>query len=208
MIPLVNRDKVGTLILGYYRNGTHFLKDVIADQDPSIQQYGEICNDNTTAELEKLTALSGYKICILNNVTPKFFLAGRRDLLEKWHVINLTRADKIHHFISHWFWLQNTEQERIQNSGQFQHHGTDHSSYKHFVDQGQNTYDTDFIAVWLQEQLINYLLPSDATVDYSELPNYATDDIQWQPNMYDTVTLEDLFSNHKEIQQLLGNFTI
>lgn len=205
---MIDPNKVGTLILGYYRNGTHFLKDVIIDQNPLIRQYDEVCNDNTIAELEKLTVLSGYKVCILNNTVPKFFLAGRRDLLEKWHVINLTRNDKIHHFISHWFWQQNTVQERFQDSGQFRHHGTDHRSYKNFVSQGRNTCNTESIIVWLQEQLINHHLPGDVTVDYSELPNYATDNIQWQPNKYDTIALEDLFDNHKEIQQLLGKFTI
>ena len=87
MIPVIDHNKVGTLILGYYRNGTHFLKDVIVDQYPSIQQFDEVCNDNTMAELEKLTWLPGYKICILNNSIPKFFLVGRRDLLEKWFVV-------------------------------------------------------------------------------------------------------------------------
>jgi hypothetical protein len=208
MVPMVDHDKVGTLILGYYRNGTHFLKDVIVDQHPLIQQFDEICNNNTIAELETLTEIPGYKVCILNNAIPKFFLVGRKDLLEKWHVINLTRNDKIHHFISYWFWEQNTMQERLQDSGQFRHHGTDHRSYKNLLAQGQYTYNTNSIVAWLQEQLINHHLPGNVTVDYSELPNYATDNIQWQPNKYNTITLKDLFSNHEEIQHLLGNFTI
>jgi hypothetical protein len=178
------------------------------EQHPTIQRFDEVCNDNTIAELEKLTVLAGYKVCILNNAVPKFFLVGRKDLLEKWHVINLTRHDKVHHFISHWFWMQNTQQERLQDAGQFRHHGTDHATYKNLLANNRSTYDTDSIIVWLQEQLINYHLPGDVTVDYSELPNYATDNIQWQPNKYDTITLSDLFDNHKEIQDLLGNFTI
>lgn len=208
MIPLVDHSKVGTLILGYYRNGTHFLRDVIVDQYPLIQQFDEVCNDNTIAELETLTMIPGYKICILNNTIPKFFLVGRKDLLEKWHVINLTRNDKISHFISHWVWMQNTQQERLQDSGQFKHHGTDHSCYENLLVNVPDIYHTHSIVVWLQEQLINYHLPSSATVDYSELPNYVTDNIQWQPNKYDTITLKDMFVNHKDLEDLLSNFTI
>jgi len=208
MIPVIDQNKVGTLILGYYRNGTHFLKDAIVDQHPSIQQFDEVCNDNTIAELEALTERPDYKICILNNTIPKFFLVSRKDLLKKWHVINLTRNDKIHHFISYWFWEQNTMQQRLEDSGQFRHHGTDYHSYKNLLTQGQRTYSTDAVVAWLQEQLINHHLHSDVTVDYSELPNYATDNIHWQPNKYETITLEDLFSNHKEIQDLLANFII
>ena len=208
MIPMVNHNKVGTLILGYYRNGTHFLKDVIVDKHPHIKQFDEVCNDNTLAELERLTAIPEYKICILNNTVPKFFLASRLDLLKKWHVINLTRSDKVQHFISSWFWMQNTTQERLQDSGQFKHHGTDHNNYKNLVTKGPITYNTSSVVVWLQEQLINYHLHSDVTVDYGELPSYATNNIQWQPNKYDAITLEDLFVNHNEIQHLLGNFTV
>jgi hypothetical protein len=208
MIPLVDYDKVGTLILGYYRNGTHFLKDVIVDQNPDIIQLDEVCNDNTLAELERLTDISKYKICILNNTVPKFFLASRRDLLQKWHVINLTRNDKVHHFISHWFWMQNTIQERFQDTGQFRHHNTDHDSYKNMLVKDRSTYDIQAIVVWLQEQLINYYLDNNATVDYSELPSYATDNIKWQPNKYGTIDLIDIFDNHKEIEDLLGHFTV
>ena len=208
MIPLVDHDKVGTLILGYYRNGTHFLKDVIVDQHPGIIQLDEVCNDNTLDELERLTDMSKYKICILNNTAPKFFLASRRDLLKKWHVINLTRNNKVHHFISHWFWIQNTLQERFQDTGRFRHHDTEHDSYKNMLAQGRSTYDPQAIVAWLQEQLINHHLDSDATVDYSELPRYATDNIKWQPNKYGTINLIDIFDNHKEIEDLLGNFTV
>jgi len=206
MIAMIDQNKVGTLILGYYRNGTHFLKDVIVDQYPSIQNFDEICNNNTIVELEALTKIPKYKICILNNTVPKFFLVGRKDLLKKWHVINLTRHNKIHHFISHWFWQQNTMQERLEDSGQFRHHGTDYQSYKNALAYGQRIHSTDAIVVWLQEQLINYHLPNDVTVDYSELPIYATNNIQWQPNKYETITLKDLFSNHKEIEDLLTRF--
>jgi hypothetical protein len=207
MITMLDHNKVGTLILGYYRNGTHFLSDVIADHHLKIRQYGEICNDNTLADFETLTKIPGYKICILNNTVPKFFLKGRKDLLKKWHVINLTRNDKVHHFISNWFWMQNSEQERLRDTGQFKHHDTDHSSYKNLLTDGRITYDIHLIATWLQEQLINLYLPSDVTIDYSELPDLATNNIKWQPNRYDTITLNDLFDNHKEIENLLANFS-
>jgi hypothetical protein len=208
MIPMVDYNKVGTLILGYYRNGTHFLKDVIVDQHPDIMKLDEVCDDNTLSDLERLIDISKYKICILNNTIPKFFLASRRDLLKKWHVINLTRHDKVQHFISHWFWMQNTTQERFHDTGKLKHHNTEHDSYKNMLAQGRGTYDPHAIVVWLQEQLINYHLDSDATVDYNELPDYSTDNIQWQPNNYGTLTLQDLFDNYKDLENLLENFTI
>ncbi len=205
MISLTDTAKTGTIILGFYRNGTHFLQDVIMDHNLNATAFGEICNDNTIGELEKLTELPGYKVCILNNTAPKFFLPGRQDLLKKWHVINLTRQDKIHHLISNWFWKKNTDQERLRDSGKFKHHGTAQSVY-HNAAQQRSYYELSSIIIWLQEQLINHHIPSNATVDYSELVNYATEDISWQPNQYELLNLIDIFENHKEIEDLLTNY--
>lgn len=52
MISLTDDAKTGTMILGFYRNGTHFLQDVIMDQTVQARALGEICNDNTIDELE------------------------------------------------------------------------------------------------------------------------------------------------------------
>ena len=207
-MQMVDQEKVGTLILGYYRTGTHFLKDVIVDRHPeNIRVFDEICNDNTLTELKRLTDSRAYNICILNNTIPKFLLASRPDLLQKWHVIHLSRNNKVQHFISHWFWMRNTHNERLQDSGQFKHHGTKYSSYKNSIIE-RTIYDINLIVVWLQEQLINYVIPSDATLDYHDLPKYATDNIQWQPNQYESLQLQDLFENYKEIENLLSNFKI
>jgi hypothetical protein len=206
MIQLVDKSKKGTLILGYYRNGTHFLQDTILDLYPGIQVYDEIGNDNTINDLEQLTQSSGYKICILNNTAPKFYLAGRRDLLDQWHIINLTRNNKVQHFISYWFWEQNTLQERISNSGKFSHHNTKHDVYKNSMLGNKVCYDIEAIIAWLQEQLINFHIAYNETVDYDELPKYQTDNISWTPNQYHSIGLADIFENHQEIHNLLSSF--
>lgn len=204
MIPLVDKTKKGTLILGYYRNGTHFLQDVICDLNPGSAMHGEICHDNTIAELEQLTQLGGaYRVCILNNTVPKFFLRNRQDLLSEWHVIHLTRTNKVNHFISYWFWEQNTAQERFNNQGRFKHNNTDHSSYRAAVSKPPEYYSPSAVVAWLQEQLINYHIPCNTTLDYNELPEYQTDNLNWTPNRYESIELQDIVANHKEIETLL-----
>lgn len=208
MPQLVDNNKTGTLILGYYRNGTHFLQDVIADQNAGFEIFGEIGNDNTIADFERLNTVKAYKVCILNNTAPKFHLVGSPGYLDHWHVVHLTRKDKVHHFISYWFWEQNTANQRMNNSGLFRHHNTDRASYQSVLNQPRRHCDIDAVIAWLQEQLINYHLPFDTEIDYGELPQLATDNIAWQPNNYDSISLSDIFENHKEISELLSNYRL
>jgi hypothetical protein len=205
MITLTDQTKVGTLISSSHRSGTHFLKTVIERQIPGTYPAGEICNDDSLTELEQLTEIDQYKICILNNSVAKSLLLNRQDLLQKWHVINLTRCNKIQHFISHWFWLHNTPGERLQDTGQFKHHGTPHINYKNAITQPQHL-DIDLAIAWMDFQKFNCRVPCNATVDYDELPAYATDWVRWEPNQYN-LTLSDIFVNHKDIQDVLLNFT-
>lgn len=203
-----NTDKVGTLIIGYYRNGTHFLQDVIHDQIPSIS-IGECCTDGTITELIELSkSKQPYKICILNTCDPKFYLVGNNDILSKWHVINLTRNNKLEHFISHWFWSQNTDDERFKNSGKFKHHDTDNSVYKNSAADIKKIVPMSFVVRWLQEQLVNRYIKSDVEIDYSELCNLSTDNIKWRPNQYNDIQLKDIVTNANEVEQLLLNFDL
>lgn len=203
-MTLTNRSKTGTLILGHYRSGTHYLKDVILDQNPDILEFDEI---DSIDQLENITKISQYKICIVNNIKLKFHLLGRKDILTKWHVVNLTRVDKVSHFRSWWFWEKNTLQDRINNTGKFKHHDTDAAAYKNALGDPV-TYDINFVMVWLQEQFINYHLSSDTWIDYSDLPSICTQRVAWKPNQYDTIKLSDIFENHKEIEDLLVSFQI
>ena len=210
MNQLWNQDKIGTLIISYYRCGTHFLQDAINDCATfPTRIIGEICDDNSIQQLVKLTDNNtSYKICILNNSAPKFYLTSADDLLSKWHVINLTRNNKINHFISHWFWFQNSNDQRQTDTGKFQHHNTDNSVYRQHLHEIKKTIPVDFVIQWLQEQLINHSITSDVLIDYDNLIKYQTDNIRWEPNRYENIQLKDIITNYKEIQDLLSNFNI
>jgi hypothetical protein len=209
MKKLWNQNKVGTLIISYYRCGTHFLHDSIKDQCPYYTEtMGEICNDNSIQQLNELTNSKSYKICILNNSSPKFYLTSATDLLSKWHVINLTRKNKIQHFISHWFWFQNDPEQRQVDSGIFSHHNTDNSVYRQQSHKIKKAIPVDFVIQWLQEQLINNYVTSDVVIDYDELINYQSDHIRWTPNRYEDIGLDNIIINYEEIKNLLSNFNI
>lgn len=208
MKQIIDQSKKGTLILGYFRNGTHFLQDAITDRMNNLAlAHDEICTDNSADQFKTITTSAStlYNVAILNNTSPKFYIQSQRDLLSKWHVINLTRNDKIHHFISQWFWSQNASDERFCNTGKFKHHGTEHSSYKSVLGAPQHV-DMGSLIVWLNEQLINYHIPSDVTIDYSELPDYQTDNLSWRPNQYNDIQLSDIIENHQEVYNLLVNY--
>lgn len=200
----IDTNKVGTLILGYYRTGSHFLHDLIIDTaNIPTTGYWEICDDNTADQLKIITAQSAaYKVCILNNFSSKFYITS--DLLKNWHVIHLTRNDKVGHFISDWVWKQNTQQERITGTGKFKHHGTSSDTFEK-LKTNKITVNIDSVITWLSEELINYKLPHNYVIDYSDLKNYQSDYIKWNPNQYN-FQLADIFENFEEIETLLKNF--
>ena len=201
-------NKTGTLIVSQYRSGTHFLHDALLDTlGNTASGHGEICNDNTINQLQQLTTIPDYKICILNNVEPKFYLIAQHKLLSKWHVVHLTRNQKIHHFISYWFWLQNTLSEQKDNTGKFLHHNTSTEQYKQYIKQ-KHYFSIGKVIVWLQEQLISHHIPANIKIDYADLVTIGTKNIVWKPNKYDDITLADIFENHIEIQHFLENFKI
>ena len=205
---LWNEHKVGTLIVSHYRNGSHFLNDVIVDQFDRAKRKGEICEDNTIDELAVLTNNdSDYKVCILNACQPKFYLVDS-DLLSKWHVVNLTRKNKIDHFISYWFWFQNSDHERVNGSGVFGHHGTDSEVYRTYANKIKQHVPVELVIQWLQEQLINYHIRSDFSIDYNDLKDLSTKNIKWNPNQYKDIKLEDIVINADEIKNLLLKFNL
>ena len=210
MIKLWDNNKIGTLIIGYYRTGTHFLQDVIADQyTDKIEITNEICNDNTIHDLEQLTTSAApYKLSILNNCAPKFYLTGSNELLTHWHIINLTRNNKVEHFISHWFWYQNSIEDQLIGGVKFKHHGTSNDVYKESLGTVKKEIPLDFVTTWLQEQLINRYIKSDIILDYSDLSKLQSNNIKWTPNRYDDIRLNDIADNYKEIENLLLNFKL
>jgi len=207
---LFDTKKKGTLIVSTYRSGTHFLHDYICDIMGTAQPCDEICNDNTVNELNYLTNDTNgkYKVAILNNKSPQYYLLGDCDLLTHWHVIRLTRNDKVHHFISHWFWRQNFKNKEMvfKDITGFEHHGTDHKIYAGNMP-SRVTFDIENVITWLQEQWSMFHIRFDVEIDYAELNNYESYNISWNPNQYNGIGLKDLFENHVEIEQLLNRFT-
>ena len=202
---LWNETKVGTLIVGQFRTGTHYLDQIIADRvTQPTETVGEICTNNQLDQFIELSQPSDqYKIAILNNFTPKFYLTNN-ELLTNWHVVHLTRVDLVGHFISDWFWRLHDGKRRYHVS-EIKHHGTDHKSYRDNMSSPVD-YDINLVIFWLQEQLINYHVPHNERIDYSELVALETDRTKWMPNSYGNITLEDLVINHAEIYTLLNNF--
>lgn len=217
---LIDTTKIGSLILSYYRCGTHFLQDAILAQCsvPRVV-HNEICDDGTIRQLQDITNRSttkdsassytdgAYQICILNNPEPKFYLRNATDFLSQWHTIKLTRNNKIEHFISTWFWEYNFLEQRIDNTGMFFHHGTPEERYRQQVEKiGPVSLDPSVVIGWLQNQLILDFIAADVVIDYDDLETLSSTDVKWSPNQYN-VALSDLFINHKEVEDLLLRHT-
>lgn len=211
MVKLFDKNKTGTLIISYYRSGTHYLSDYIDlflnhEEPESCYNFQEV---ETYEQLEELTSrdISKYKLAIVNSIHPKFFLLNNQELLSKWHVIRLTRKNKIDHFISSYFW----KKKRVDMKLPFKHHCTKEQAYLDFINKtGKETYDEELVKIWITEQLLTYVTPCDVQIDYDELPLIDPNDyyLTWQPNKYGNLGLSDIFNNYQEIEKLLNNFCI
>jgi len=204
--------KRGTLIFSTYRCGTHFLQQVLEDsiknsikpvsnETYSVTILGEFHADFTQLNFDYLnSSQADYTIGIVNSSYAKFFLTTD-SRLDNWHVVHLTRNDKVSHFISEWVWRQNYNGEQ-----KFKHHGGASQDYRELLN-NPVLYDLEKVVDWLKEELINYHIPNTIQVDYSQLPSFELFRGQWQPNQYN-LQLADLFTNHIEIEHLLTNFKI
>ena len=210
---LLDHTKRGTLIIGYFRSGTHFLHDLIFEKCVvPKKRYWEICTSTNigVGQLEEITESSdpAYKICILNNTVPKLYLRNKQNLLANWHTVRLTRKNKLSHFISNWFWHLNTPEQQMQNSGTFLHNSTMHERYSNQLRQhGKVKIDISFVEVWLMEQLILELIPTDEEIDYDDLSSMTPLNFRWTPNQYFDIKLADIFVNHAEIEDLILSFS-
>jgi hypothetical protein len=203
-VPLWNPDRIGTAIVGHYRCGTHFLNNAIRNIVPLAQSKLEI-DDVDVIKSEKKS--QWYQIAILNHHTTKMkLLSDRNNILQHWHVIKLTRRDKVSHFISNWFWSLNTQEQQWSNSGKFSHHGTSNEVYIKEKPQDLPYVDPGMVMTWLQEQMVNDYLRYDYCIDYEDLPAYATPRVQWNPNQYGNITLKDLVCNHEELSEILSDY--
>lgn len=197
----VNPEKTGTVILSYYRSGSHFLHNIIMDS---------ISNGVSLHEIEQVSTLTenqhtpGYKVGILHSIHPKFYLLDS-NVLNHWHVVLLTRQDKINHFISTYFWKLNT-QNKLRK---FKHHNTENKFYKDYINSHQKIeYDIEHVKCWLLEQLLSYQFKYDFQIEYNNLKYLKSPNVSWKNNDYNEISLESLFTNYKEIEELLKGFSI
>lgn len=196
MRDFYNLEKRGTVIISTYRSGTHFLLDSLCLHLGNTVNLGELDNP-------EIPQTAAYSVSIINAVVPKIMLVKEQELLKDYHVVCLTRNDKINHWISYYVWRQfNTEQQRFDDSN-LPHHGGDKSKYHDLPIQ---EYDLSQIENWLTEQYIVNLFQSDALIDYDDLSKLESD-IRWTPNDYDK-TLSQLFTNHKEIENMLKTYKV
>ncbi len=195
--------KKGTLIVSTYRSGTHFLYDNLVEH-LQTKNIG-LTLFNEVGDLEFLQSSgSNYKIAILNSVGPKISLVKEQCLLNDWHVVTLTRNDKLLHWMSYYVWQQfNTEQQRVNNSN-LPHHGGTRDKYKHI---SPVTIDTSVIEQWLLEQYLVHLFKGSIVIDYADLSTVSGTEFIWNPNDYG-LSVEDLFVNHVEVKNLLQKYNI
>jgi hypothetical protein len=158
-------------------------------------------------EVLGITKSIEYPVAIFNSIQSKWDLlttAGRQ-LQDRWHLVRLTRRNKVSHFISHYFWSLNSRDSNT--DVEFGHNNTDHIVYVRWLMQQPPVHmPIDHVMTWLQEQLIMYHVPYHSVLDYDDLPHYQGT-IAWTPNRYQGIGLEHLFSNHAEISDVLTNFT-
>lgn len=197
----INPKKKGTLILSYYRSGGHFLHDYIMDSIENGIPLNEISSvDDISNSRNNLK----YKVGILHSMHPKFYLLDN-GVLNQWHVVLLTRQDKIKHFISTYFWKLNVQED----FKMFKHHDTAGEFYKEYIKTHQKTeYNIEYVKCWLLEQLLSYHFKNDYSIDYADLKTVESKNIIWKNNDYSEISLESLFTNHKEIEELLKSFVI
>jgi hypothetical protein len=209
-MKLFDKNKKGTLIVSYYRSGTHFLSSLINEKVDFAKSgfVGELVADIDFRVIHSKIA-NVYQIAILNATDPKFDLVAHPWMIADWHVIKLTRTNKVNHFISWYFWMKNFEQNE---TFKFKHNSASSSDYLNYMSSQTEKiyYDINKIKSWISEQLITYFVKCDEVIDYDELKYLTSENCvtKWSPNDYANITLYDIFSNAEEIEKLLANFKL
>lgn len=217
--PLWNLDRQGTLIFGDHRFGSHFLESVIADTLPVAcrkrsvgicHQHQVPANSKTLAaedivnRFENLRDPPLYCTLIVNDPFEKIALMTRPDLLDRWHRIRLTHQNKTRWFISHW-WYQRHERS---GESKLLHHNTPSYVYENYLDSSGlirfSQADIRSMISLLGDHMLNYAIPVEIEIDYSELEDLQTPSVPWMQNQYPYDRLEDFFTNPHEIQQVLA----
>lgn len=117
---LIDISRRGTMILGAYRMGTHFVQDLcdyharqagllpIKHQEASHVEgnprYVDMAQWNDY--IDEMDRAVGYHLVIVNSMEHKSEMALRPDLLADWHVVRVVDYDKLRWFKSWFFFMQ------------------------------------------------------------------------------------------------------
>lgn len=206
----------GTLIVSDPRFGTHFLQKIVADR---VRPHRAV---DTRSEIDKqpeidqpirltLAALAGesaYQVAIVNSVNAKTELLADPGLLEPWHVIRLTRRDKVGWMRSWaWFFLHPGSEVSSGHADRLLHHGTSAQSYienLHRLGPVELTPDViKDIASNLCLHALSPLIPADEEIDYGDLPGLQSEHTWWKGNDYPDLSMQTLFPGYDRIRPLL-----
>lgn len=219
-VDLWNTERRGTLIISDPRFGTHFLQKIVADRVRpyrAVEQQNEI--DIQPADvapightLAQLAARAPYQVAIVNSVNAKTELLADPGLLESWHVIRLTRRDKVG-WMRSWalFFLHPASEVSSTNRDRLLHHGTPAQSYIENLHRwGPVELDAAVIkdiASNLCLHTLSLLIPADEEIDYDELPDLQSEHTRWKANDYPDLSMQALFSGYDRVGPLLKYWT-
>lgn len=217
---LWNAGRRGTLIVSDPRFGTHFLQKIVADR---VRPYRAV---DIRSEIDKepqadrpigitLARLAGeiaYQVAIVNSVNAKTELLADPDLLDAWHVIRLTRRDKVG-WMRSWalFFLHQASEVYSTHDDRLLHHGTSAQSYiKNLHQSGPIELHPEVIkdiASNLCLHALSLMIPADEEIDYHELPGLESEHTWWKGNDYPDMPMQMMFSGYDRIEPLLQAWT-
>jgi hypothetical protein len=200
---LIDTTKAGTLIITTPRTGAHFLEQFICTNLPELVRLREISDySQLSAGLQK----GQYFTAIINDLHFKFWLLSQLEVLENFHVVILTRKDKVMHWISTYLFRQG-QNKKIKSPI---HNATKNQIYTNFINENDPIeLDLCEIANWMLEiGLLDNGLPCNYKIDYSQLIDLYPGQQAWTPNDYQGIGLDTLFINHEKIEYLLKNCII
>lgn len=225
-VRLWNPDRKGTLIVGDPRTGTHFLQRIVRDRVADLQQV-QVNHEIDLAPIkgwprsvrDTLAAMAqrdSYQIAIINSATAKVELISDPAALDQWHVIRLTRRDKISWFRS-WALFFLHQKSEVHTSAaasgpddRMLHHGTPETSYRQALEQhGPVIIDSravDEACGSLSLHVLAQLMAVDEEIDYEDLPALQSEHTWWKGNQYPDIAMHDMFVNWQEIRAVLENW--
>lgn len=214
---LWNPDRRGTLIVGDPRFGTHYLQSIVRDHVSATRPYdqnGEIdlapivnWPRFVRDKLQEMESRESYQIAIVNSVVAKTELIAHPEMLDRWHVIRLTRKDKISWFRSWALFFMHEHSEHNSGRASLLHHGTPQDAYvQSLADHGPVLLDAQNINQVggnLGLQVLSFLVSADEEIDFDDLPGLQTQHTWWKGNHYPDMGMDEMFSNYQEVEALL-----